>query len=941
MFKHLRSGLIGLLVSCAGLVQAGEPLKTYIFGNSLIHHLSDSDQTSMPHWLAWLADAAGQGVEIDGQWGFLRDFAATGMRPKWQFKAVPQGRGGDHDVIMLNPANFIQHRQPEQPYEGDNPGAVSPVQATLSLLDQITPKRLVIYQGWSEMRSIAGTFPPSRRDLARYYQYNQADYHHWYVAYRAAVQKARPELQVDLLPVGSVIMAMLHNGVLQDLAAPDVFADDAPHGTATLYFLAAAVSYAGLFQLPLPAELALPDSIHPTVRHRWTVIRETIHAQFGLEERRAGLGLDNPSLAMGLGELADWSPQQPFIDRMKMARTWVGHLPGRWGGRSSQQLSDGGYLDAAGWPWGIPPELRALEALLLTDQPAAALGLAGLYRVTYDGQGDLRITGRGRTVRRQKGEIWFSYVPGDGPVGLEIRATDPQGSGDYIRNIAVVHERHIALFEAGAIFNPDWIAHVADLRLLRFMDWMMTNGSEIASWQQRPRLSDYTYTRRGAPIAVMLALANQIAADPWLTLPHMADDDYIRRFAETVKAGLDPGRRVFVEYSNELWNFSFAQTHWARDMAKARWGQDAPGDAWIQFAGLRAAEVAGIWGEVFGKAADARLVRVIATHTGWKGLEVAMLSAPLAQADGLLPPVAAFDAYAVTGYFGLELGNGEGAEQTLKWLADSAAQARAEGLAKGYKRAKLAAYVDENRHRAAIPLAAKALRQGSLQVLTQEIFPYHAKVASDAGLQLLMYEGGSHVVGLAEYINNDALSEFFIELNYSDAMGLLYRDLLQGWRAAGGTLFNAFVDVGAPSKWGSWGALRYLEDDNPRHAVLQRFNQQVPAWWQSRGTGSFQHGGVFRGSRGSDLIKGSGGRDIMLAGDGDDVMLADGHGDLLHGGAGQDRAILPGQASDYRFEQLGGRVLARSAQHEVSLFAVETVEFSAAPGVIRAIATLF
>ena len=36
----------------------------------------------------------------------------------------------------------------------------------------------------------------------------------------------------------------------------------------------------------------------------------------------------------------------------------------------------------------------------------------------------------------------------------------------------VVKEEHVELHEAGAIFNPDWLARVADLRAVRFMDWM-------------------------------------------------------------------------------------------------------------------------------------------------------------------------------------------------------------------------------------------------------------------------------------------------------------------------------------------------------------------------------------------------------------------------------------------------------------------------------------
>ena len=62
----------------------------------------------------------------------------------------------------------------------------------------------------------------------------------------------------------------------------------------------------------------------------------------------------------------------------------------------------------------------------------------------------------------------------------------------------------------------------------------------------------------------------------------------------------------------------------------------------------------------------------------------------------------------------------------------------------------------------------------------------------------------------------EALTGFFTALNYSDGMGALYGDLLAGWARVSDQPFNAFVDVYRPNKWGSWGALRHLGDDNPR-----------------------------------------------------------------------------------------------------------------------------
>lgn len=84
-----------------------------------------------------------------------------------------------------------------------------------------------------------------------------------------------------------------------------------------------------------------------------------------------------------------------------------------------------------------------------------------------------------------------------------------------------------------------------------------------------------------------------------------------------------------------------------------------------------------------------------------------------------------------------------------------------------------------------------------------------------------MYEGGSHVVGIGPMVEDAALTSFFTHFNYTPEMGALYQELLAGWQALGGSLFTAYSDVGAPGKWGSWGALRTLSDQNPRWDALE------------------------------------------------------------------------------------------------------------------------
>ncbi len=97
-------------------------------------------------------------------------------------------------------------------------------------------------------------------------------------------------------------------------------------------------------------------------------------------------------------------------------------------------------------------------------------------------------------------------------------------------------------------------------------------------------------------------------------------------------------------------------------------------------------------------------------------------------------------------------------------------------------------------------------------------------------LDLVMYEGGTHVVALGPWQDNETLTAFFGALNYSAAMGGLYRTLLDGWdQIGGGSAFTYNDDVGGTSPWGSWGAIRWLEDDNPAGARWQTLRRPEAA----------------------------------------------------------------------------------------------------------------
>ncbi|MCK0149801.1 DUF4214 domain-containing protein [Marivita sp. S6314] len=552
---------------------------------------------------------------------------------------------------------------------------------------------------------------------------------------------------------------------------------------------------------------------------------EPVTDVFGTQTSAAAMGF-------GLNGVTDWSVQQPFLDVFKTARPWMIHTEDQWGAYSPEQLASMGALDADGWIMDIPSDVDRIQTVILTELPQDATYTAGLYRLSYDGNGSISVSGA-EIVSQTDGEIWFDYQPtGSGMVWITVDATDP---ANYLRNISVVKQEHIPAFEAGQVFNPLWLDVIDNAHSLRFMDWMETNDSTLQSWSERPHEAKYTYFG-GVPVEVMVDLANATGTEPWFNIPWHADETFIREFSTYVRDNLDPDLRAHFEMSNEVWNWMFEQAQDASQAAQQRFGQEL-GDGWVQEYGARSAEMAAILDQVYA-GQEHLLVKAIATHTFWPGLETAILEAPAWQAQnaGNDAPFLSFDTYAITGYFGNSFGTDAKANAVLQWVAQSESQARQDAAAQGLSGAAADAYVADHRYDAAVDLAIRELRDGSvtgdaedsLQGLF-ELFRYHKSVADAHGLDLVMYEGGTHIVGVGPWVDNDTLTDFFLHLNYSDEMGHLYEELLAGWEAAGGTLFNAFVDVARPSQWGSWGSLRHLEDDTGRHRAIDDFIDRHPA----------------------------------------------------------------------------------------------------------------
>lgn len=496
-----------------------------------------------------------------------------------------------------------------------------------------------------------------------------------------------------------------------------------------------------------------------------------------------GLNDTRPGAGTNLAEVADYSRELPFVDVFKTARPWISQQQGAaWGQGPPLKL------DPDGWVSMLLPGQYAETILLdnaLDDSPHFP---AGEYALLYDGEGTIAIDQQSAVLISQSpGRMLIRVAPPQNGVFLTITATNPR---NYIRNIRFI----LPGFEARAQsspFNPEFLKRLSGFRVLRYMEWMLTNGSTVRNWADRALPSDYTYTRRGVPLEVLIQLANTLHATPWFNIPAMATDDYVRRFARLVEDRLDPGLRYYVEYSNESWNGSFSQNAWTQSRGLELGLSTNPAQAGIYYTSSRAAQIFRLFG-------SQRIIRTIAAQ--------AANSAVAEQLLGFRNAAAEADALAIAPYFNCD----DTAAGGFGVLGDPSTASR----------------VDQMTSDQIIDIELAHINGCAKQQMMS-----HAAVARKYGVPLVAYEGGQSLAGLGNAQNDPVMTALFKSANRSPRMHSLYTQYFANWIAAGGGLFVHFTDVTGYTKYGNWGALEYQDQDSadaPKYRAILGFAEQHP-----------------------------------------------------------------------------------------------------------------
>jgi hypothetical protein len=628
----------------------------------------------------------------------------------------------------------------------------------------------------------------------------------------------------------------------------------------------------------------------------------------------------SPSQGINLGGIGAYSDNFMLINWMKGADAWV------FGDGSAERRPSEGELDidANGW-------LKSLPVKDGTTEPAKAYVFytqamkPTTFIMEWKGEGDIQPFTDYKVIGPNKIKVTFNPDYDDiGPDGQPIRkddgfgflinTTDPNKTGNYIRDIKIYEAKYADLIEHGESYNPKWFNKIDDFRVLRTHGSQDTNFTSVTDWSQTIESKDsalWSRTGQGVPYEVLVDIANDAKSDLWITIPHTANDDYIRKAATYIKDNLSKDLRVYVEYSNEYWTEIFFQHKYFNNLGKEKFG-DAP-FANAQAYAVKAANVADIFSDVFGKADDARLYPVLTVPASADAAEIeAVLNAPANVAIGGKKPIDSnFKHLATDGYFAWFTPFGPMEERIKKWIKQPD---------QGFDEA----------------------RDYLIAQIRDEFPEKWARVKSIADkyeLSMGVYEGGAL---LQNTVNDDNPNPVYTDYNHrfyqSKEMAEVYKAALQEWQKIGGQAFAWFADVGRAGFYGDYGLWNGPDfKPEPRTNAIIDANSK-PAWWNDgRDPAVFKNGrydmggtksdimtGTALGDRlyglaGDDALRGLAGNDLLVGGLGIDRLVGAAGDDHLDGGEGRDR-LNGGTGSDRIDGDLGNDLLTGGADRDIFQF---------------------
>jgi hypothetical protein len=528
-----------------------------------------------------------------------------------------------------------------------------------------------------------------------------------------------------------------------------------------------------------------------------------------------------PPLGVNLEGLSDYARISPFVDLMKTSRPW---------GTPDAPWSETSAVDAQGWPTG---DAGVVAKVVTTDEGEAGTPNSviqpGTYRLKFTGRGTVsNVASPGVTIANAAYDAATNtstadVVVGSGAYQLNLAF---RGTSGGVKNVSL----RLAGYAESETFTNEFKQAVAPFTTLRFMDFLAANGTPVRTWAERTTPASATQaSSKGGSYEYAIQMANELGKDIWINIPLGADDDHIRQLATLLKDTLAPGRVVYLEYSNEVWNWAFPQSGVNLRMAQAEATAgdttltngtqctqamfDAGGDTcnkyWAAFfrVGKRTVDISKIFGEVMGPSAfNTRYRPVYATQWSYNAIGEQVLK-NMAKYRGA--PSSYIYGIAGAPYFNIPADLYNSTTATTPQILD-AAQASVENDLNKFFMAGIGGNTPNFQR-------GVAYDGGDWKNPTQKALADFYKIKSIA------YEGG---LDMGQSANSAAAKMAAVK---DTRMGDIAKSELDQWFGCGNDVFMYYSLSSAWGQWGYWGMTNDPSNLNsPRYVAAQKV-AQTPA----------------------------------------------------------------------------------------------------------------
>lgn len=315
----------------------------------------------------------------------------------------------------------------------------------------------------------------------------------------------------------------------------------------------------------------------------------------------------NHKLQLNPSYLAEWSPEDHFIDYMKVKGypddyRWQFIFQDKYW--NTKQADEAGYIDPiTGDPKRIPSGLLELQGpLMLFNIKNFPEWYAGDWVLTWEGSGDAYFYRPEVKIKsNEKNRIVFT-LPSKGTDQFRARFRNVRSP---IHNLKLYRLRHEEQMKSGGIWNPDFLSYVKQYDIVRTMVLQSTNTTTARHWDDIALPSDphflyrgpvisereiSPFGRYGVPYEHLFSLADKTDTELWLNIPVQigsnmpysdagdnfekilqnattnarsivaspAWDEFADEFTKRLVASNYPkDKPLYIELGNEIWNYGW------------------------------------------------------------------------------------------------------------------------------------------------------------------------------------------------------------------------------------------------------------------------------------------------------------------------------------------------------------------------------------------------